>query len=122
MLKNKICLLFLSILILLGISACTTPEGQYKVLSDRRLPLSAVTFVNSNREIGKASAVSRRHVVMVIPFSKAPTLEAAVEEILNYYKGDYIANAEVEQQTFHIPFLYHYKAWKVSGTVVKVHR
>lgn len=121
MLKNYIKFIF-TVTIFFSLSACSHSEGRYAVLSDRTLPLSAVTFINTNQELGKAVSVSRRHIVTVIPFSKAPTLEAAVEEILNYYKGDYLANAEIEQQNFHIPFLYHYKAWKVSGTVIKIHR
>lgn len=113
--------LILCLICITFISACTHIDGHYAVLSDRRIPLSALTFTNTNKAITQTSITSRRHVVVFIPFSKAPTLGDAVEEILRTYKGDYLADVTVEQIHGQAMFWYQYKAWKISGTVMKIH-
>lgn len=70
----------------------------------------------------KAEATSARHVFVVIPSGRAPTVADAINEILTKYDGDYLANADIYNKSFQIMWLYHYTSWHVSGDVVKVRR
>lgn len=99
-------------------SACTRSDGSYSVLTDRPISLQALTHPNS--KIISASAVSRRHVAILVPFSKAPSVTDAIEAVIQQYKGDYLADAEVKLVNVQLMFWYHYKAWEVSGTVMRI--
>lgn len=115
--SQKICTLAL----ILFVSSCTTSNGNYSAISNKQLSLYNIN--NGNSLItSKASAVSERHVFVVIPTGKAPTIADAVGEILNKYHGDYLANVSIANKSFQIMWLYHYTSWRVEGDVIRIHR
>lgn len=106
------------IILALFLSSCSTYHGNFAAISDK--PISLYTLTSNNILIErKAEAQVSRHVAVVIPFSKAPTIARAIDQVLNKYNGDYLANVTIERKSFQLMWLYHYTAWKISGDVMK---
>lgn len=100
-------------------SACSTSNGRYEALSTR--PLSLYDIQNhANIITKKAEAVSTRHAFVLIPTGKAPTLGAAVNQILNEYNGDYLINVDVKRVSMQLMFWYQYNSWQIEADVVKI--
>lgn len=108
----------LPLFIALFFTACARTEGRYTVISDR--PIELERLLNGSYHVAQVKAVSRRHIVVIIPFSKAPSPGDAIAAVLDKYQGDYLAGAEVKLVSKDFLFLYRYKAWEVSGTVMRL--
>ncbi|MFI3241572.1 MAG: hypothetical protein R3Y43_03300 [Alphaproteobacteria bacterium] len=106
---------------LLILSGCVRYNGSYDALSTKPITLYDLNQQN-NLVAPKVEETLSRHVAVVIPFAKAPTLGRAIEIILDKYNGDYIRNAKVETKSFQIVWIYHYRAWKITGDVIKTNK
>lgn len=107
------------LLLVLLLSACTTFNGNYAAISTQ--PVSLYDLSSQNRVVARnADTVVSRHVAVIIPFAKAPTLASAIDKLLKEYDGDYIKNAKIERKSFQLMWAYHYTAWKISGDVVSI--
>lgn len=71
-------------LLCLFLAGCSVSEGQYAFVSDRPLKLSNLTG-KGGAPVSWAQALSRQHVVALVPFSEAPSPQAAVALILREY-------------------------------------
>lgn len=113
--------MFAGIFVLLILNACSTSNGKYSVISNK--PLSLYTLTANNEIIAhKAEGISSRHVLIVIPSGRAPSIADAVNNVLIKYKGDYLTNVEITNKTFQLMWLYHYTSWVVSGDVIRVYK
>lgn len=106
-------------LLSLFLAGCSVSEGQYALLSDRPLNLADLTEKN-NSAVGWTQALSRQHVVALIPLSEAPTPQAAVALILREYKGDYLTNVNIRLTGIQLLPVYRYRSWRISGTVMRL--
>lgn len=107
------------VLSMIFLSSCSISSGKYDVLSTK--PLNLYAFNRQHQLVFRnAENTSSRHVLVVIPSGKVPTVSAAVSEILNKYNGDYLSNVEITNQSFQIMWIYHYSSWNISGDVVKI--
>ena len=114
----KIITLF-ALIIMVG--ACTASNGQYAILSTK--DISPYSINQTNTVVAEnVSAVDSRHVIVVVPSSRAPTIGIAIDELLDKYDGDYLANAQVNYNSFSLLWAYHYTAWEITGDVVKLYQ
>lgn len=113
--------IFAGLFALLILNACSISNGKYSAISNK--PISLYTLTANNEIIAhKAEGVSSRHVLVIIPSGRAPSIADAVNDVLNKYKGDYLANVEITNKTFQLMWLYHYTSWIVNGDVVRVYK
>ena len=56
----------------------------------------------------------------LVPFSEAPSPQAAVALILREYKGDYMTNVNIRLTGVQLMPLYRYRSWRISGTVIRL--
>lgn len=106
-------------LLCLFLAGCSVSEGQYAFVSDRPLKLSNLTG-KGGAPVSWAQALSRQHVVALVPFSEAPSPQAAVALILREYKGDYMTNVNIRLTGMQLMPLYRYRSWRISGTVIRL--
>ncbi len=106
---------------ILFLSACTTDNGKYSVITTKDISLYDIKA--SNRLVAKDinNRVSR-HVAIIIPNSATPTIAQAVDQVLQKYNGDYLANVDVMHRSFQLMWLYHYTAWQIEGDVMKLNK
>ena len=103
-------------LICLFLSACSISQGQYAFVSTKPLHLQELTLKNQSTSWGQA--LSRQHVVFLVPLSEAPTPEAAIALLLNKYEGDYLSNVNIRMTGIQLLPLYRYRSWRTSATVM----
>lgn len=109
----------LSLAVVLFLNACVSHNGHYSAISNK--PLSLYDIKKDNTVLVRgAKGLDARHVVVIIPSGKAPTIADAVAEILNKYHGDYLANATIENKSFQLMWMYHYTSWRVTGDVMRL--
>lgn len=109
--------LFLSVILLL--SACTTYEGRYGVLSSRPMSLYNLTIQNETVAT-EVSAQVEQTKIMLIPFGAAPKIDNAIEELVQKYQGDYMTNIEIFYHTSRFLPFYSQDRWEVKGDVMRV--
>lgn len=106
---------------LFSLNACSVSNGHFDVISPHSLSL--YTVAAQNKIIAKdVGATSQRHVVVLIPFGRAPNFAEALDEVLNKYQGDYMTDVEITRKTFQLMFWYQYSSWQVEGNVVRVYK
>lgn len=105
-------------LLCLILGGCSVSQGQYSIISTKPVRLQSLIVQNSPGTWSQA--LSRQHVIALIPLSEAPTPEAAINLLLNEYKGDYLSNVNIRLTGIQILPLYRYRSWRISGTVVRV--
>jgi hypothetical protein len=106
-------------LLCLFLAGCSVSEGQYAFVSDRPLKLSSLTG-KGGTPVSWTQALSRQHVVTLVPLSEAPSPQAAVALILREYKGDYMTNVNIRLTGVQLMPLYRYRSWRISGTVIRL--
>lgn len=106
---------------LLLISACTTNMGNFNTIATRPMSLYTLTAQNETIAKDKKSEISQ-HVAVVIPFSKAPTITDAINQILDREKADYLTNVDIQLTTMRLMIWYKYTAWKIEGDAVRVYK
>ena len=112
MIKNKI---IFGLMLLL--SACTTSEGRYGILTSRPTPLKY--FEQNNHIIKEQITTSTSEGwFLFIPFGETPKLDNAIEKALQQYKGDYLSNVEIEYHTIRFLPLFSHSKWIIKGDVM----
>lgn len=101
------------------ISGCAFENGRYAMISDKAASLYALAGQGQLIASGQKS-ISSRHVAIIIPLNKAPTIDAALENVLKRYNGDYLTNVEIKRRSAQLMFWYHYNAWEITGDVMKI--
>lgn len=102
----------------LFLAGCSISQGQYSFISTK--PIHLQELIAKNTPTIWSQALSRQHVIALIPLSEAPTAEAAINLLLNEYKGDYLSNVNIRLTGIQILPLYHYRSWRISGTIMRV--
>lgn len=116
---NKI-LQYLSLATIVILASCTRDNGSYAVISDR--PVSLYNLATPGKKVASnVEASSSRTSILLIPMGKVPTIDSAIEELLQTYQGDYLANVQIEQFTGQLMFWYRYNKWTVRGDVMRNH-
>lgn len=105
-------------LLCLFLCGCSVSQGQYSFISTK--PVRLQSLVTRNSPQTWSQALSRQHIVALIPLSEAPTPEAAINLLLNEYKGDYLSNVNIRLTSIQLLPLYRYRSWRISGTVVRI--
>ena len=109
------------ILFALAITGCVSDNGSFDTISRRSISLYELTI--PNEEVAHdIISISSRHVIVIIPLSKAPTLKDALDEILEKYKGDYLTDVIVKRRSFQLMFWYHYNSWIIEANVVRINK
>lgn len=112
---------FFSVMALSGlllVSACSVYNGKYAYLSSK--PITLYDLQRPELVVAKEiSATSSRSAFFFIPTGRIPTIEAAVNELLEEYHGDYLKNVKVHFRSFQLMPYYDYKAWEVTGDVIR---
>lgn len=109
--------IFLALFTGLLLSSCMLNNGRYAAISTKPIPPHILTQQKQLLQ-NNASSVSSRHVVVFIPFSKAPTLEDAINQILDQYNGKYLANVSIDRAFGQMMFWYSYDSWRITADVV----
>lgn len=103
---------------LLLVGACSTYNGKYSYLSSK--PITLYDLQKPELVVAKdASATSARSAIFFIPTGRTPTIESAVSVLLEEYHGDYLKNAKIRFRTFQLMPYFDYKAWEVTGDVIR---
>lgn len=105
-------------LLCLVLGGCSISQGQYSFVSTK--PVRLQSLISQNSPGRWSQALSRQHVIALIPLSEAPTAEAAINLLLDEYKGDYLSNVNIRLTGIQILPLYRYRSWRISGTVVRI--
>ena len=101
-------------------SGCTTTHGDFTVLSNKLVNLKE--FDLSQSPVGHGvEGVDDAHIILFIPTGH-PTLEAAIDDMLQKGQGDVATDATVRSTFWWIPFIYGYSSWSVTGDVVRTRR
>lgn len=109
-------LLLASILLL---SACTTHEGLFGVMSSRPMSLYNLTIPNETVATGVSAQVEQTQI-MLIPVGSTPKIDNTIEELVQKYQGDYMTNIEVFYHTSRFLPFYSQDRWEIKGDVVRV--
>lgn len=116
---NKLKLFSLAFALL--ISACTTNNGSFNAIATR--PMSLYSLTAPSHVVDKdIKSQSSQHVAVIIPFSKAPTITDAINQILNKEKADYLTNVDIQMTTIRLMIWYKYTAWKIEGDAVRIYK
>ena len=111
---NKI---YLASLFLL--SACTTREGLYGVLSSR--PMSLYTLTEQAQTVASQVHAEVSYTqFLLIPLDDAPKIDNAIEELVQKYQGDYMSNIEIKYHTVRLLPFYGKSTWSVTGDIMRV--
>lgn len=101
------------------LSSCTIDNGHFAVISSRPLSLLTISAGNSVIADDIIESTTQHHVAAVIPLNKAPNITAAVNQILDKYQADYLADVTVKYRTFKIAW-YSYSSWIIEGDAVRI--
>lgn len=117
----SICKSLFYAVLLLPLAACATNNGRYAVISTK--PVSPYTLTASNGIIARnVTAKDSRHLVIIIPTDKQPTLNDVINQLLDRYQGDYLVNASVTHRALNLMWLYHYNAWEITADVARIYK
>lgn len=111
--------LLFSAILFLPLAACASHNGRYAAISTK--PVSPYAL-SAPREIvaHNVTAVDARHVAIIIPTAKQPTLNDVINQLLDRYQGDYLINADVTHRALNLMWLYHYNAWEITADVARI--
>lgn len=103
--------------LLLGLllTACTTRQGTFTVLSTKNSELSRADLkrIHFQRNVTGSDG---RFWLLFIPFGSAPRIENAIDECLESGKGDFMTSAVLYSTDWSI-LLCSYGSWTVEGDV-----
>lgn len=108
----------MSVFLIFALSACTQDNGRYAVLSTRQVSPYSLTQTNlvTARNV---TASDSRHVLILLPSDRQPSISDPINELLKKYHGNYLSNASVTHKAFNLMWLYHYDAWEVTADVMQ---
>lgn len=111
--------IWLSLVLATALSACTTSNGRYAVISGK--PAELDTFLSPHHLVAaNVEAESSRAIVLFIPCGETPTADKAIKELLERYQGDYLTNVRISHTSLNLLFWYNYSAWKVKADVCRL--
>jgi hypothetical protein len=106
---------------LLVSSGCVIRHGDFSVLSNKVLRLSAFELDKADRAKGIVGK-DVLHVIIIFPTGGAPTLEGALDDGLEKGGGDVMTDAVVKFWFWGFPYIYMQQGWSVKGDVVKTRK
>jgi hypothetical protein len=107
--------------LLLVSSGCVIRHGDFSVLSNKVLRLSAFELDKADRVRGIVGK-DVSHIIIFIPTGGTPTLEGALDDALEKGGGDVMTDAVVKAWSWYIPYIYGQSGWSVKGDVVKTRK
>lgn len=107
-------LLALTFTYLLALSACSTRQGDFTVLTNRNVDFENVMEARRTQNMPLAEYTDRTHWILFIPVSGYATIEEAVDGCLDQANGDCLVDAAVYQYGWTC-ILYSQTGWKVRG-------
>lgn len=115
-------LTIVSVVLLLSVlaAACTIRHGDFTVISNKLLRLSEFELEKADRVRG-IEGRDIQHRILFIPTSGPPTLEGALDDILDKGQGDAVTDAVVQARMWDF-ILYAQYGWIVKGDVVKTRK
>lgn len=109
----------LSAVLIVPLAACATHNGRYAAVSTK--PISPYALTAPRKIVARnVTAVDSRHVAVIIPTAKQPTLNDVINQLLDRYQGDYLINAAVTHRALNLMWLYHYNAWEITADVARI--
>lgn len=101
------------------LSACTTNQGTFTVLSKNVVDLDNLDL-STQKKVENIEGTSRGHIVVFIPCGETnPNVESAMTEVFKKADGDLLTDASVTSYFFWIPYIYGQFGVTVEGDVIK---
>ena len=107
--------------LLIMLSGCVVRHGDFTVLSNKLVRLSDFDLSKADR-VKDVTGEEVMHIIIFIPTSSPPTLEAAIDAALKKGKGDVMTEAVVHYWSWYIPYIYGQQGWSVTGDVVRTRK
>jgi hypothetical protein len=104
--------------VIFTMSGCMIRHGDFTVSSNKLIRLSEFELSNLTRNEG---VVGRdvQHMFCFIPTPNIPTIEGAMDAVLERGNGDVVIDASIKWYSWYIPLIYGQTGWVVKGDVVK---
>ena len=113
--KKKITLLFLSMLLVVIFSGCTTRLGDFTVISTKSIDWGNVD--KFKRGTDQVTGEDKLHIIIFVPTKFAINMEEAVDNAIESVPGAIaITDAVVYYRYWWIPYIYGQMGYVVEGT------
>ena len=109
------------LLIALVSTGCVVRHGDFSVISNKLIRVSALELDKPGRVKG-VTGKDVRHIIVLFPTGGLPTLEGALDDAFEKGGGDVMTDAVIKSWSWYIPYVYGQDGWGVTGDVVKTRR